>query len=56
MRLEISVSNHSFFCSLVERESKINQLFQAIASKLLVLVRVWQDSLEAWIAAQRVLR
>ncbi len=30
MRLEISVSNHSFFCSLVERESKINQLFQAI--------------------------
>jgi hypothetical protein len=30
MRLEISVSNHSFFCSLVERESKINQLLQAI--------------------------
>jgi hypothetical protein len=30
MRLEISVSNHSLFCSLVERESKINQLFQAI--------------------------
>jgi hypothetical protein len=57
MRRGISVTNHSaFFRSLVERESKIKPLFQAICFEVAFFLRERQDFLQALIPAQRVLR